>query len=137
MADVLNNSIYTIEPYKTLHGQWVFDDPGRGLFREAFVAGVDTMLDDITHDNPWAWGGFNLLFSAIQFPGYTHLLTKKDEESGGAWYFGDINGNEMTGWLCPALLTYFEEIPEEIFIQIDDRLAVQQVPETLPGRETA
>ena len=40
-----NNSVMTIYPY--LHkGTWVFDDEDRGLQREPFIAGIDTMLSN-------------------------------------------------------------------------------------------
>ena len=38
-----NNSIGVLFPYK-YQGQWVFDDERVGLFREAFIAGIDTNI---------------------------------------------------------------------------------------------
>ncbi len=34
------NQIFTIKPY-LWNGTWVFDDPERGLTREALVAGIE------------------------------------------------------------------------------------------------
>jgi hypothetical protein len=35
---------------------------------------------------------------------------------GGNWYKSD--DPPLEGWLCPALLRYFEQPPAELFIQI-------------------
>ena len=45
------NSIRVILPYK-YHGSWVFDDPAVGLHREPFIAGIDTMIDQLVADIP-------------------------------------------------------------------------------------
>ena len=46
----MNNSLTTIRPYKYNNVQWVFDDSSTGLNKEAFVAGVDTTLDQISKE---------------------------------------------------------------------------------------
>jgi hypothetical protein len=61
------NSIGIIAPYK-YEGIWVFDDPAVGLTREPFVAGIDTMIDQLVASIPNAATGFRLLFSATPFP---------------------------------------------------------------------
>jgi hypothetical protein len=38
------NSIFLIVPYRHA-GAWVFDDAPRGLQKEPFVSGADTMID--------------------------------------------------------------------------------------------
>ena len=38
------NSILKINAYKH-QGQWVFDDESRGLDKEAFVSGADSIMD--------------------------------------------------------------------------------------------
>jgi len=43
---------------------WVFDDPNDGLAREAFVNGLDRMIDRVVADIPNAASGFKLTFSA-------------------------------------------------------------------------
>ncbi len=40
------NSLAVIAPWK-YEGLWVFDDPKVGLVLEQFVAGIDTMIDQL------------------------------------------------------------------------------------------
>jgi hypothetical protein len=113
----MSNSIYTLHPYK--HGsQWVFDDESKGLFREAFVAGIDDIIEYITKDFADAKNGFNLLFSDNKFPSANVELHKQGTESGGTWYY--CPQLEMAGWLCPALFKYYDVAPETIYIQVKE-----------------
>ena len=114
------NSIGLIAPYRH-EGMWVFDDPSVGLLREPFVAGIDIMIDRLVAAIPNAEDGFRLLFSASAFPGYAVELTWRREEYGGNWYYSPKF--DMEGWLCPALLRYFDEPPKEIFVQVKAREA--------------
>jgi hypothetical protein len=110
------NSLHTIYPYK-FHGQWVFDDADKGLAREPFVMGADTIIDRLTSKIEKAGDGFILIFSAHAFPGSTALLqlcTMKAET--GHWYMDMSSG--IVGWLCPALLKYFHEAPEYIWVTV-------------------
>ena len=109
------NSIMVISPYK-FKGQWVFDDADKGLKREAFVAGADTIIDAMTEDIKNAAKGFNMLFSATPFPGYQVKVQRIGYEYGGTIYA--CPELEMVGWLCPALLKYFTEAPEFIYAQV-------------------
>jgi hypothetical protein len=109
------NSIHTIRPYK-FHGQWVFDDPAKELDKEAFVSGMDDMIDRITADIPGAGRGFLALFSATPFPGAQVTLEWLREEHGGNVYRWADTG--MEGWCCPALLKYFRKPPRRLHIQV-------------------
>lgn len=106
------NAIFVIAPYK-YQGAWAFDDPVVGLVREAFVAGIDVMLDKLTALIPNAERGFRLIFSATPFPGYTVKLGWRREEYGGNWYYSPEF--EMEGWLCPALFKCFPKTPPELY----------------------
>jgi hypothetical protein len=108
------NAINVIAPYKH-HGMWVFDDPRVGLVQEPFVAGADTMIDRVVANIPDAEHGFTLIFSSTPFPGYQHRLDWQRAEEGGNRYHAAQLGIE--GWLCPALLRYFQEAPKQLFIQ--------------------
>ena len=66
------NAIGVVAPYK-YEGIWVFDDPAVGLVREAFVAGIDTMIDRLVASIPDAEQGFRLIFSATPFDASPHL----------------------------------------------------------------
>lgn len=110
------NAIFVIAPYKW-QGQWVFDDPSVGLTHEPFVAGIDTMIDRMVAAIPHAEKGFRLFFSASPFPGYTLKLEWRREEYGGNWYF--CPQLSMEGWLCPALLKYFDQAPAQLYVRAE------------------
>jgi hypothetical protein len=110
------NSIRLLVPYK-YEGLWVFDDPQVELIKEPFVSGIDVMIDILVREIPGAENGFVLLFSATPFPGYSVRLSWVREEFGGNWYY--CSEYEMEGWLCPALLKYFQRAPEAIFIKAE------------------
>ncbi len=112
------NALMVIAPYK-YQGAWVFDDPATGLFREPFIAGIDTMIDKAVAKIPDAEKGFRAVFSARQFPGSDFKLEWRREESGGNWYYS--NEFKMEGWLCPALLKYFPTAPPEIYVKVEPK----------------
>ena len=114
------NQIMAIAPYWLDDiGTWVFDDRRTGLVQEPFVSGVPEMIHDLVADIPDARDGFRLLFSAAPFPGYRRKLTRVCEEMGGYWYA--LQDGSMEGWLCPALLRYFEEPPPELYVKAEAR----------------
>jgi hypothetical protein len=111
----MKNALFVIKPYRW-EGLWVFDDPAVGLVREPFVAGADTMIDVATSHLPNAATGFLAVFSAGPFPGAQIVLDWVRQESGGNVYRWQEKA--MEGWLCPALLKYFEEPPKNLYIQV-------------------
>jgi len=112
------NQINVIAPYRHL-GMWVFDDARVGLSQEPFVGGADRIIDVMTADIPNAAKGFNMVFSADPFPGYTHRFRQARPEGSGTVYMSDEL--KMEGWLCPALLRYFERPPAELYVQVKAR----------------
>jgi hypothetical protein len=114
------NAINVISPYRHL-GMWVFDDPRVGLSAEPFVGGADTMIDRVSSDIPNAEDGFVMVFSSTPFPGHQHRLDWRREERGGnVYYAADLDAE---GWLCPALLRYFDGSPAQIYVQIKPKAA--------------
>jgi hypothetical protein len=109
------NSIFVIKPYRW-NGMWVFDDPAVGLLREPFVAGVPAMIERAVADIPDAERGFLAVFSAGYFPDAHIVLEHVRGEGGGDVYRWAETGQE--GWLCPALLKYFDRPPERLYIQV-------------------
>ena len=112
-----DNSITAIKPYRW-EGLWVFDDDRVGLVKEPFVGGADTLIDIATQqkgiDN--AEDGFVLLFSAGPVPGADlHLDWVRDEMGGNVYVWRDAN---QEGWLCPALLKYFDKPPAKLYLQL-------------------
>jgi hypothetical protein len=105
-----------IEPY--WYGDtWVFDDASRGLDKEPFVQGIPEMIDVLVTDIPNPRAGFVLLFSAQPFVGYQIELSLVREEYGGHWY--KVKDLEAEGWLCPALLQYFDAAPGSLYIKAE------------------
>lgn len=111
-----DNSLFVLQPYKYA-GTWVFDDPARKLKQEPFVAGIPKMIDLLVKDIPNADKGFRLLVSAQPFPGATHKLTWRREDSNGNWYWSE--DFKFEGWLCPALIKFFKVAPKEIHFQAE------------------
>ena len=109
------NAINIISPYRHL-GMWVFDDPRVGLSQEPFVAGADTMIDRVVADIPNAERGFTMIFSASPFPGHQFRLEWRRGDESGNWYYAPQL--DLEGWLCPALLRYFDEAPKELYVQV-------------------
>jgi len=109
------NAINVIAPYRYLD-MWVFDDPRVGLTAEPFVGGADTMIDRVTAEIPHAEDGFVMVFSGTPFPGHQFRLEWRREERGGNVYFAPELDAE--GWLCPALLRYFDGSPADIYVQV-------------------
>ena len=112
MANVLT----VIQPY-WYADTWVFDDASKELDKEPFVQGIPEMIDVLVKDIPNARSGFVLLFSSQPFAGYQVELTLVREEFGGHWY--KVKDLEAGGWLCPALLRYFDTAPESLYIKAE------------------
>jgi hypothetical protein len=90
-------------------------DAVTGLVREPFISEADNILDVLAEHIPNAADEFKIIFSASPFPGCTARFVWTRAEYGGNWYRWPER--EMEGWLCPALLKYFESSPKEIFVQ--------------------
>ncbi|ALN92147.1 MULTISPECIES: DUF6717 family protein [Lysobacter] len=114
------NAIVAIHPYKT-HGMWVFDDLAVGLREEPFVSGADTIIDHMVAGIDGAQNGFTLLFSTHPFPGYQLQLDWQRADLSGNWYRSESIG--MEGWLCPALLKYFDAPPTTLYAQFRAKAA--------------
>lgn len=104
------NAIYQVVCYKH-KGFWVFDDPKRGIVKEALIAGTDKAIDILTQNIRYAKHGFVLSFSATFFPGtmLSARFTSKDSKA-GYWYY--VTHMSFPMWLCPVLDQYFETPPE-------------------------
>lgn len=113
--------ILTLYPY--LHSScWVFDDERTGLKEEAFVLGVTDMITRVVLDKdiPNPERGFALTFSDVAFEGHdVELHWLRPDPVEGTWYAGHVSGARMEGWLCPALLLYFQTPPARIFVRCD------------------
>lgn len=111
------NSINVIRPYRW-EGLWVFDDPAKGLDKEPFIEGMPEIIEYGCSrkgiEKPER--GFTVYFSAQRMPGVDYVLKLVGPEESGHIY--ELEGTEMQGWLCPALMKYFDEPPEHIYIKL-------------------
>ena len=124
----------TLHPYLIGH-TWVFDDARTNLKAEAFVLGSSEVLTRLVEMKaiPNAERGFTLQFADEPFDGFDAELRwlRSDDaqvvpgqdgsatQVHGNWYAGLVAGEEMTGWLCPALGLYFGAAPARIFVGVD------------------
>lgn len=124
----------TIYPYLLDGACWVFDDERTGLKEEAFVLGMTEMISKLVGFKliPNANDGFTLTFAAEPFDHDVELTWQSPEyvaqefnctlnelPSEGNWYRGMVAGEEMVGWLCPALFCYFQDAPKKIFVKAE------------------
>lgn len=107
------NSIRVIQPYKWA-GMWVFDDPNVHLDKEPFVGGVPEILDILLERHEITGDRFTLVFSDVEFPDHNDVIEWVREEGNGNVY----RCMGMEGWLCPALLKYFDDPPQKIYIKV-------------------
>ena len=109
------NSIFSLTAFDDGAG-WMLTDKERGLIREPFVAGADTLIDLATANIPNARDGVVILFSENPFPGYQFTLVWLKAEHNGNWYHcGEF---DFAGWFCPALLAYFAVPPKVFYAQV-------------------
>ena len=114
--------VLTLYPYLLNDTCWVFDDEHTGLKEEAFVMGMTEMISRVVEVKGIrdAARGFTLSFSDAPFDGHdVELHWIRPDEASGNWYGGTVAGERMEGWLCPALLLYFEQAPPRIFVRCD------------------
>lgn len=124
----------TIYPYLLKGTCWVFDDEKTGLKEEAFVLGMSEMISRQVEAKaiPNAAKGFALSFAAEPFDHDLELTWIQPQDVAkltndayvglpglGNWYRGGVAGEEMVGWLCPALFFYFNEAPKKIFVKAE------------------
>lgn len=101
---------------------WVFDDPATNLKAEEFVLGISEMIDRIVAHKglPAARNGIAMTFSGSGLAGHDALLTLLHPPiPSGNWYGGEVAGEWMAGWLCPALFKYFDTAPARIFVRCE------------------
>ena len=134
-------TINAVKLYKLNNIQWVFDDPGKKIYAEAFVAGADTLVDIILGEQKLdPEGDLVLLFSDMSFPaprGEMYKIALEDDKNeslgpnGGTFYnYFDHTWNNPTDfplhpaplnhplWLCPTLSDYYDKPPIAIYIHI-------------------
>lgn len=116
MKNKTKNQINVIEPYRTLGGTWVYDDPDVPVYAEAFVMGSSELIDSLVGTKV---NNLTVCFSSKPLPEVTIKLTNIDKEKESeikGWYRNEVTGSE--NWFCGHLLDYFPDYPEEIYVKI-------------------
>jgi hypothetical protein len=65
--------------------------------------------------------GFTVVFSKDPFPKYDGVLDHKESDEYGSGNYYTLRDTDMVGWLCPALLKYFDEPPKSIYCKVSAR----------------
>lgn len=122
------NSVMTLHPF-VYHNQWVFDDESKGLDKEAFVSGADTIMDMLyltayqaTEMNIPSDAQFSLRFSSTPFEGHQYRFdwvgdNGAESQDDGQWNQYEEPTFRIGGWLCPSMLDYFESAPKHIYVE--------------------
>jgi hypothetical protein len=124
----------TIYPYLLGGTAWVFDDERHRLKEEAFILGTDEIIARIVEAKaiPNSAQGVALTFGPEPFDCDVELNWIPPAEAAearryavdwlpraGNWYRGMVFGQDMVGWICPALFLYFAEAPRAIYVKIE------------------
>jgi hypothetical protein len=110
----VSNAINVLKLYWSA-GCWMYDDREHGRFREPLVLGTSEAVDALRRLDGLSptRTPFQILFSSSEFPG-AHRAEWLREEAGGNWYAFE---GQHEGWLCPALLDFFELAPADIWVR--------------------
>lgn len=90
------------------------------------MCGATEMISRLVESKgiPNAERGFSMQFSDKPFASHDAELKwlRSDDAQfgmGGNWYAGEVAGERMEGWLCPALFHYFERAPAKIYVRAE------------------
>ena len=108
--------------YKDERFRWVFDDADVGLAQEAFVAGMDVLIDKLTEDfENHGYDGFNFSMRA-EFPvdgcscvELVHNEALHHPLLGYSHYYSCELINRRV-WLCHNLYRYVNIVPQVIWV---------------------
>ena len=108
------NAITTLKVYRH-NDMWVFDDDDRELVKEPFVGGTDTIISVLMDQMNIDDDKVIITFSCGEFPGAQITYEWMHPSGSGNQYW--CPQLDMEGWLCPALLKYFDTPPKKIYVQ--------------------
>lgn len=113
MVDKTKNEVNILYPTRSRYGVWAFTDLSVGLYEEPFVGEINDMIDMFTDGRDQCI----VYISHSPLPNANgHLLRLKEESDG--WY--ELEGKGISGWLCPAVLKYFQGYPDDIYFKIEE-----------------
>lgn len=125
--------IHAVKLYKLYHTQWVFDDPAKDIWAEAFVSGADDVCEMVIkkkYGRVEPERNYVMRFSNEDFPGASFIeyqpregINEEDAnkmeivESGSYWIYDYENKNHLV-WLCSTLDEYFTNDDKLLFFDI-------------------
>lgn len=113
----------TLFVYKDECFRWVFDDEANKLAQEAFVAGMDEVIDLLVENIPNAYDGFTLCMredvGSDEFPfiAITHDTAMHHNLLGQSNYYW-CNELSTKVWLCNNLYRYVDHTPQTICLWV-------------------
>lgn len=111
-----NNAINILHPYKS-GSCWQYDDVELDVYHEPFVMGSSEVITSIVGEDCLS---FEMLISKDPIPTYTaKIIHRSDLEQDGVQGWYQLEGTEMTHWLCGHLLDYFTGYPDQIYVKIN------------------
>lgn len=103
---------FRIDPYLE-DGSWYFDDPKVGLVHEPLTDGVPELLALICDGEPERC---RLLFHDTKIGQPMITLVRDGSYLGSSVYHDPVTKQECL--LCPALLRYFSQAPEVMYVWV-------------------
>ena len=126
-------TIHSLKLYKLYHTQWVFDDPAKEIWAEAFTSGTDDVIEMIIKKR---YGSIEperhyvMRFSNEDFPGASFIEYQPREgiteeqankmeivDSGSYWIYDYENKNHLL-WLSNIIDKYFKDDDKLLFFDI-------------------
>ena len=118
------NALFTLHAYFK-NNTWMFDDESRDIKQEPFVAGADVLFDFMSgRESDSSVDECDLLFGATPIPDHDlHVRLIGNDGYDGHYYMVEFfkafrQFETFQFWLCPALLAFFDEAPEDIYVSI-------------------
>lgn len=105
-----------------LAGAWVFDDEEIEVYQEPFVLGSSEIIDEAQRQLGIAGDTMVLEFSDAPFDGSQFTIKWQDSSEDGSWNKYLASDLNMTGWLCPVLLKYYNKAPELLYMRLAEEI---------------
>ena len=107
----------TLYPYRTA-GRWVFDVVADDV-RTQLPVGLDALIDELTASIAGAEGGVALTLALQRGDAPAAELALKSSTDVLGWRLYEARATKTMGFASPALLHYFPETPETLYVSAE------------------